>query len=292
MNQSKDPASVIEPRAINGSSVHPDKNRLTLLRMNIVLMHGVLGFGRDILGVNYFNEVAKRLGSFPNPNVLTTEVDTIGTVEDRAAQAAHQIASYAKFQADKPIHIIAHSMGGLDARWLISHDLEGLQRRIRTLICLGTPHLGSPIASIINHVNPFTVLPFARVDTSFLNELRAKTNAVNSLSQGAAAQFNAACPDIASVHYFDVAGIGRDALFPTSVPFAPLYATVLATDGRNDGVVPFTSATRKRAPAAVWPADHADMVGHDLNGPPLHKPAFDYLSAYDSLVTNFILRNQ
>jgi hypothetical protein len=67
---------------------------------------------------------------------------------------------------------------------------------------------------------------------------------------------------------------------------------VLATDGRDDGVVPFISATRKRAPAAVWPADHADMVGHDLNGGAGHRPAFDYLAAYESLVTKFILQNQ
>jgi triacylglycerol lipase len=262
--------------------------------MNIVLLHGVLGFGRSILGVNYFNGVADRLKTLPNANILTTEVEPLGTVELRAGNAARQIAS-AKFGPDKPIHIIAHSMGGLDARWLISHDMEGLQARIRTLICLGTPHLGSPIASIINHVNPFTFLDFARADTLVLDEfkeLQKKTDAVHDLAEAAAPQFEKDCPDIKSVHYFDVAGVGRDSVFPTAAAFAPFFVTVLAQRGRNDGVVPFTSATRKRAPAAVWPADHADMVGHDLNGGAGHQPAFDYLAAYESLVRKFILRNQ
>src|SRR4051812_35641443 len=142
--------------------------------MNIVLMHGVLGF-RSLFGVHYFNGVAEHLSRLPNAHVLTTEVLPLATVELRAAKAAGQIARpdpSAAFEAEKPIHIIAHSMGGLDARWMISHDLEHLQQRVRTLICLGTPHLGSPIASIIDHVSPFNLLPFVRPDTSFLDELK------------------------------------------------------------------------------------------------------------------------
>lgn len=264
--------------------------------MNIVLMHGVLGFGR-IGPVDYFNGVAEHLkATFPRAIVLTTIVDLLGTVEQRAQQAADQIAAALaskRLEADKPIHIIAHSMGGLDARFLISHDLKNLKARVRTLICLGTPHLGSPVASLINHANPFELLPLSRVNSTFVDELRTRTNAVHDLSETAAAKFNADCPDVSTVHYFEVAGVGRDALFQTSALFQLPFAFVAAAAGRNDGVVPFTSATRRRSPAAIWPADHADMIGHDLNGPTAHsRPAFDYLSAYSALVRNFILQNQ
>jgi hypothetical protein len=183
-------------------------------------------------------------------------------------------------------------MGGLDARFLVSHNLQSLQGRVRTIICLGTPHLGSPVASLIDKVNPFEHFTFARHDSSILDELRNSKNAVHDLSEEVAAAFNADCPDVATVHYSDVAGIGRDALFPTSAPFLPLHLLVSAVSGRNDGVVPFTSATRKRPPAAIWHADHADLVGHDLNGGAQSTPAFDYLGAYDLLVRNTILRNQ
>lgn len=263
--------------------------------MNIVLMHGVLGFGR-LFGVDYFNGVAQHLSKLPDAHILTTEVASIGKVPIRAAEAAEQIthpAAAAGFKADAPIHIIAHSMGGLDARWLISHNLESLQPRVRTLICLGTPHLGSPIASIIRQIDPFHFLDFAHLDSLILHELRSKSDAAEDLSQSAAQQFNQACPDIGSVNYFDVAGVGRKAVLPTSVPFSLLHTIVShaagGNDARNDGVVPFTSAARQQDPAAIWYADHADMVGHDLNGGAERRPEIDYFAAYDALVKKFIL---
>jgi triacylglycerol lipase len=261
--------------------------------MNIVLMHGVLGFGR-ILTVDYFNGVAYHLkATFPRANVLTTTVSPIGMVDQRAHEAAHQIASATTLEADKPIHIIAHSMGGLDARFLVSKNLEHLQSRIRTVVCLGTPHLGSPVASLLDVVNPFELFSSSRSDSRLIDELREKRNAVHDLSAAAANQFNLDCPDVPTVHYFDIAGIGRDALFPTSVVFHLSHLFVSGLEGQNDGVVSRTSASRNRTPSDVWHADHADMVGHDLNGPtPQSRPAFDYLSAYDRLVRDFILKNQ
>jgi triacylglycerol lipase len=262
--------------------------------MNIVLMHGVLGFAR--LGhVNYFNGVeAHLLAAFPGTKVLTTQVDFLGMVEDRATQAAAQIANATGHQLDagKPLHLIAHSMGGLDARFLVSKNLQGLAPLVRTVICIGTPHLGSPIASLLNVANPFQLLPFAKHDDTFIGELRQKANAVHDLSTKTAANFNASCQDVPTVHYFDVAGVGRQALFQTSAPFLVPSAVCAAAAGRNDGVVPYISATRRRTPAAVWPADHADLVGHDLDRGPNGRPAFDYLSAYDALVRNCILLNQ
>jgi triacylglycerol lipase len=263
--------------------------------MNIVLMHGVLGFDR-IGGIDYFNGVAAHLGAtFSRAKVLTTAVNPLGTVEERATEAARQIAGdpgAKALESGKPLHLIAHSMGGLDARFLVSHDLEGLKERVRTVVCVGTPHFGSPVASLIDKVNPFEHFTFARRDSSIFDELRADNNAVHDLSEKAAVAFNANCLDVPTVHYFDVAGIGRDALFPTSAPFLPLHLLVSAVSGRNDGVVPFTSATRQRPPAAVWHADHADLVGHDLNGGARSTPPFDYLSAYALLVRNTILKNQ
>jgi len=114
--------------------------------------------------------------------------------------------------------------------------------------------------------------------------------------KGPAKQFDLECADIIkSVRYFDVAGVGRKGLLPTSAPFMPLHAivahaaTTRGEDARNDGVVPFLSAARNRTPAAIWQADHADMVGHDLNRGPDGPPQINYLAAYEFFVTKFIL---
>lgn len=261
-------------------------------------MHGVLGFGR-LLGVGYFNGVAEHLRQrFPGCAVLPTVVDFLGEVKHRAAQAAQQIANPPtdiSFDSTKPIHIIAHSMGGLDARFLTSKNLQNLQNRIKTITCLGTPHFGSPVATILDIANPFQLFPFhgQQSNSTFIDELRVRQNALHDLSEKLAEDFNNECPDISSVHYFDVAGVGRNGIFHTSAPFAPTFLVVTAAAGRNDGVVPFTSATRRRQPAFIWPADHADLVGHDLNGPTAQsRPAFDYLAAYDNIVRTLILPNQ
>jgi hypothetical protein len=75
------------------------------------------------------------------------------------------------------------------------------------------------------------------------------------------------------VRYLEIAGVGRDAFPHTSAFFAPTFLFVHARAGRNDGVVPMTSALRGRTPFDMWAADHADLIGHDLNGPtPLSTP--------------------
>ncbi len=82
-----------------------------------------------------------------------------------------------------------------------------------------------------------------------------------------------------------VASVGREGLFHTSAFFAPTFLFIHAVAGRNDGVVPVTSAQRHRPLFASWPGDHADLIGHDLNGPtPLSMPKFNHLQAYAGIV--------
>ena len=48
-----------------------------------------------------------------------------------------------------PFHLIAHSMGGLDSRFLITHLQPTSDNRILSLTTIGSPHRGSPIADLI-----------------------------------------------------------------------------------------------------------------------------------------------
>ena len=48
-----------------------------------------------------------------------------------------------------PFHIIAHSMGGLDSRFLITHLQPEEDNRVLSLTTIGSPHHGSPIADLI-----------------------------------------------------------------------------------------------------------------------------------------------
>ena len=74
-------------------------------------------------------------------------VPPTGSIQKRAAALAEGIRS---IDADR-VNIIAHSMGGLDARFAIS--LLGLHDRVAILVTVGTPHLGTPVADRLMGAN-------------------------------------------------------------------------------------------------------------------------------------------
>jgi triacylglycerol lipase len=73
-------------------------------------------------------------------DVHLARLSPTGSVSLRAAQLARQVES---IRAER-VNIIAHSMGGLDARYAITH--LGLHSRVASLTTIGTPHHGTPIA--------------------------------------------------------------------------------------------------------------------------------------------------
>jgi triacylglycerol lipase len=254
--------------------------------MNIALVPGVIGFDR-FGPLHYFNGVAQHLETvFQEATVRELTTDPVGTVADRAEVLAREIGS--AFGGAEPVHLIAHSMGGLDARYLVCHDIQGQGRRVKTVVSISTPHRGSPVADALDRVNPLNLLPGLDLAAPFFAELRAKTNALHALSAAGVTQVLGSCADVPGVSYFDIASAGRNALPPTSVFFAAPYAWCRLRAGANDGVVPMSSAIRQPQAFAIWTGDHADLIGHDLDHP-LGVPAFDYLRAYEDIVRRGIL---
>lgn len=97
--------------------------------MKIFLAHGVLGFGEllpfslPFPTVEYFNGVKRHLEARPDvEQVFAPSVFAIGSIETRGAELARAVAA-----VPGPVHIIAHSMGGLDAR----HAITGIRGKRR-----------------------------------------------------------------------------------------------------------------------------------------------------------------
>jgi triacylglycerol lipase len=257
--------------------------------MNIVLVPGVFGFER--WGpLQYFNGVAHHLEqTFPDLNVKVTKTDPLGAVVDRAAVLADEIGRH--FGSSEAVHLVTHSMGGLDARFLVSNNLAGMRARVRTIVTIAAPHAGSPVATALEAANPLdSLVALLGLEGGFLDELRAKFDAVRDLSAQGAALLNDRCLDVPHIRYLEIAGVGRDELFHTSKFYAPTFLFVHALAGRNDGVVPVTSAQRQRPLFALWAGDHADVIGHDLNGPtPFSAPKFNYLLGYEDIIRRGVL---
>jgi triacylglycerol lipase len=254
--------------------------------MNLVLAHGFLGFKR-LFGVDYFNGVAGFLcDAFPDLGlkVLVTEVNPLGRIHQRGNQLKGQIAQALANGALDPLkktHVIAHSMGGLDARYCVSPgNSENIASQIASLTTISTPHRGSPVADFFTGRGGIPETLGERLEA-----ILDLGGGILDLTTAGAAQFNERYPNHSDVQYFSYAGRGREGGAPTSVWLLPAYYLIGRKAGpANDGLVSVESAVWGESPEPPWPADHADEIGHDLNRLVTSKPAFDYLAKYRTIV--------
>ncbi len=106
----------------------------------IVLAHGFPGFAK-FGRLTYFRDVAAFLEDELGVKVLTPDVGPFGLIEERALKLKEAIEA----ESDR-VHIIAHSAGGIDARYLISPEGLELADRVASVTTVSTPHQGASIA--------------------------------------------------------------------------------------------------------------------------------------------------
>src|SRR5690606_8489042 len=99
----------------DGDNEHQEQPPKTTLTHAIVLHHGFMD-GESILAFKGIRDHIRAKGI----SVLQSEVSSANTIEFRAAQLKEQIETFRKQNGFEKVNIIAHSMGGLDARYLIS----------------------------------------------------------------------------------------------------------------------------------------------------------------------------
>jgi len=274
--------------------------------MNIVLAHGILGFSHldvPLLQVDYFSGVADFLRNRFQAAVIAPAVDPTAGVEIRSEmlRASIQAAVAAdQLRPKEPIHIIAHSMGGLDARRMISKSpvikAGGESIAIQTLATIGTPHRGSPVADLVS-LRFLNTIPFLAPALSaseqglgrILSHFRISLDGLLDLTSESADRFNSTNPDQRPVKYLSFAGGGRPGLAPTSRFFLPYHAFInVHSQGKelSDGVVAVSSAKWGIFDPNLWPGDHADEIGHNLDSP-FTKPDEDTLRRYEQIVLRF-----
>jgi triacylglycerol lipase len=259
--------------------------------VNIVLASGFL-VPQTIGHIEYFRGVKAHLEA-KGHRVLAHRVPPLASCKARARVLADAIQ--AKFNND-PIHIIAHSMGGLDCRMMIGENMNGLgdKGRVLSLTTLSTPHQGSPLADLLAGKGPedvrrplFAALEKAGIDIGGLRDL---TSDVDGNLPDVPNKF----PHIRCRSY---AASGRGGSRPTTFVLLPSYAYIKRKTGQdNDGAVAVTSATYGEFKGA-WPCDHFQMVGHNFDPPlfgrigqsilgvlGLDSPEFDHIAKFDEIV--------
>ncbi len=232
----------------------------THTRYPVVLAHGFMGFDAIDLGDarhEYFRGVAghlRRLGS----QVHTGSVPAIGSIAERAEHLARAVRS---IEAPR-VNIIAHSMGGLDARYAITR--LGLGKKVASLTTIGTPHHGTPLADASN-----------RLVGGLLTRLGVEMTAVGDLTTEKMRLFNDEVANVPGVAYGCVLASVRGGVRGLNTLLVPTYLFLNDRSGPNDGVVP-TQSQRWGEVLLEVDADHWAQIGWSKS--------FDALDLYRSLL--------
>lgn len=110
----------------------------------IILVHGIIAKQLRIL--NAFGQIGQELEK-AGYAVYIADTDGFGTIETNAEQLKKYISRVLKESGADKVNIIAHSKGGLDSKYMITH--LGMEDSVASLTTLCTPHKGSIIASKI-----------------------------------------------------------------------------------------------------------------------------------------------
>jgi triacylglycerol lipase len=218
------------------------------LRSPIVLVHGLFGF--DKLGVagativNYFPGIPDLLTAAGN-RVLIPALTPTGGVAQRARQLKDFLVQHSP---QEPVHIIAHSLGGLDARYMIS--CLDMAPHVLTLTTLGTPHRGTSFAD-------WGIHRLERIAKPILDIIGIPYQGFYDLTRASCKHFNDTVRDAPNIRYFSVAGkheghiLHPEWFLPSSI--------VTKYEGDNDGIVSVESA-KYGEDFDVWDGDHLMLV--------------------------------
>jgi len=241
----------------------------------------IMGFFKDhgvkvvTDGLHYFRGIKSFLED-DHFDVHHTRVGFASSLSDRSADLKAQITDILKETGASKVHIIAHSMGGLDARAMIAR--LGMADKVASLTTIGTPHKGTSFADAkLKHGGEQLVGNIGKaIDfRGFLD-----------LTRDACKKFNDEVRDaeVSNGVFYQTyaASEGRDATF---IFLQESWDIIKKEEGDNDGLVPVTSQAwepelvggdGKRkiivqknfadGSGNIIPADHLNEVGWwDLN---------------------------
>jgi triacylglycerol lipase len=168
--------------------------------------------------------------------------DAWGTIESNAALLKERILSLQRERNIEKFHIIAHSRGGLEARYLIS--ALGMSAAAASLTTISTPHHGAKIMNMTHRI-PDPLYRFVSFFVDLWNRICGDKNPdfftcsrqLSALSCGA---FNRAYPNAETVYYQSYTA--RLKYFFSDPLFLLLCLLLRITDGDSDGLCPVESA--------------------------------------------------
>lgn len=268
----------------------------------IVLSHGMFGWGANdtnsIIGImQYWGGLDDYLRS-QGVAVYAPGKSALQSNAFRANELKTKVNLFMASGGYTKVHIIGHSQGGLDSRYMVSN--LGMASKVSTLTSLSTPHKGSPVADIVLTTIPSWLMPYVSTALNALvgivwggnsNNIKAS---LQSLTTTNASAFNASAPNASGVKYYSygskvtVPDLIQHPMMGLLVPITGVGGVAKGQGLANDGLVPLSSAkwgTWKGSPSysiTTTGLDHLE-VSNTLS---LGEPWFDVRGFWMSMALN------
>lgn len=252
----------------------------------LLLVHGV--FFRDYKAVNYWGRIPKELER-NGATVFYGNHQSALSVADSGSELAQRIKQIVSETGCEKVNIIAHSKGGLDCRYAVSHC--GADAYTASLTTINTPHRGCRFADYLLEKIPEGVKN--SIAKSYNAALRKAGDdnpdflaAVTDLTDKNCSMLNQTTADMPEIYYQSV-GSKLNKATNGKFPLNFTYHIAKHFNGANDGLVSessfrwgenytFLTVPGKRG------ISHGDMV--DLNRENI--PGFDVREFYVQLVAD------
>lgn len=261
------------------------ENEVCRTKYPLVLVHGI--FFRDWQLVNYWGRIPKEL--IRNGAVIYYGgQQSSAAVADSAAELKEQLMNILAETGSEKVNIIAHSKGGLDSRYAITH--LGLDRYVASLTTINTPHRGCVFAQSLMDLMPGPLVRWvgSRYNAIFRglgDENPDFIAGVTDLRADKCAVFNQTTPDREGVLYQSVMSTMKKSS-SAGFPLNFSYLLVKKYDREeNDGLVSLSSAKwghflgNESLPSkrGISHGDIIDLMREDI-------PGFDVREFYIRLV--------
>ncbi len=217
------------------------ENAVCRTRYPVVMVHGI--FFRDWQYLNYWGRIPQLLKKNGAVVYYGRQQSSLA-VADSAAELKTELERVLEETGAEKVNIIAHSKGGLDARYCISR--LGMAEHVASLTTINTPHRGCRFVDVLLDRLPGWLIHCVerRYNALFylLGDERPDFLAgVRDLTATACAGFNEKVRDAPGVCYRSVMSMmhnHRSAAFPLNVS----YLLAKHYEGDNDGLVSVSSA--------------------------------------------------
>ena len=253
-------------------------------RYPLVMVHGVLF--RDLRYFNYWGRIPRELIRY-GATVFYGNQEAVGTIEQNGYDLRNKIMEIMAQTGCEKVNIIAHSKGGLDARYVIS--ALGMSEYVASLTTMNTPHRGCRFIDKACKLPEGLFRLISRVVNSIFRRLGDKNpdfySTIHQFATPASEEFNRCVPDMPGIYYQSYASkmkhMGSDSLL--SLP----YLMIRPLEGDNDGLVSVSSAMwgnyrgalQNKNRRGISHGDIIDLKREDYRG-------FDVVETYISIVSD------